>query len=81
MAFKLAEGIKSLGYKFLTDPESNQIFPIFPNKIIKEIEKKYGFYIWKAIDKDNSAIRLVTSWATKDKEINSFILFLSSLQS
>jgi threonine aldolase len=73
MALKLADAIKSLDYTFFTEPESNQIFPILPNKLIQALEKKYSFYIWKKIDKNHSVIRLVTSWATNEKVIDNFI--------
>ena len=73
MASKLAKSIKELDYKFFTEPVSNQIFPILPNKLIKKLDKKYGFYIWKKIDDNNSVIRLVTSWATKKEFVDQFI--------
>jgi threonine aldolase len=73
MASKLAGGIKKSGYEFLTVPASNQIFPIFPNKLIQNLDKKYEFYAWKETDDKSSAIRLVTSWATKEKFVNQFI--------
>jgi threonine aldolase len=73
MAEKLTKGIKALGYNFLSDSSSNQIFPIFPNSLIEKLQQDFGFFIWQKIDKNNSAIRLVTSWATKEKEIDRFI--------
>lgn len=73
MASKLAEGIKKSGYKFLTKPVSNQIFPILPNKLIEKLNKRYGFYGWSKIDDKKSAIRLVTSWATKEEFVDKFI--------
>ncbi|MCM0648518.1 low specificity L-threonine aldolase [Clostridium swellfunianum] len=69
MAKLLKEGLCSEGYKFLTHSPSNQIFPILPNKLIEKLEESYAFYIWQKIDKDNSAIRLVTSWATDEKDV------------
>ncbi len=73
MAAKLAEGIKKLNYEFLTTPVSNQIFPVLPNELIEKLNKKYGFYIWQKMDDKNSAIRLVTSWATKVEFVDRFI--------
>jgi len=73
MAMKLANGIKNLDYKFLTEPVSNQIFPILPNEMIDKLSKKYGFHIWKKIDKDLSSIRLVCSWATKEEFVDMFL--------
>ncbi len=73
MALKLAKGIEKAGYRFLTRPVSNQIFPILPNALIGKLSKKYGFYVWTKTDDKNSAIRLVTSWATKEEGIDKFI--------
>jgi len=80
MAEILKIGISNCGYKFLIDSPTNQIFPILPNKIIKELEEKYSFFIWQKVDNNNSAIRLVTSWATKEEAVRSFIDNLSLLK-
>jgi len=73
MAQILRNGISNCGYEFLIASPTNQIFPILPNKIIEKLSENYSFYIWQKIDEDNSAIRLVTSWATPEMDINSFI--------
>ncbi len=73
MAIKISEAIKKLGYNFLSEPVSNQIFPILPNRLIEELSKKYEFYVWLKIDETHSAIRIVTSWATPESAVNKFI--------
>lgn len=78
MASKLAAGIKHQGYEFLTEPVSNQIFPILPHHLIDKLSKTYGFYVWQKIDDKSSAIRLVTSWATKEDFVHQFIEDLQS---
>lgn len=80
MAEILREGIREAGYKFMIETSTNQIFPIFPNDIVKELEKEYDFLVWQKIDEENTAIRLVTSWATSDERIEEFILKLKSLK-
>ncbi len=77
MASKLSSAIANAGYDFLLKPVSNQIFPILPNQLIEKLEKKYGFYVWSKINETNSAIRLVTSWATKEEFVDKFILDLN----
>lgn len=72
MAAKLSTAIRDQGYSFLTDSVSNQIFPILPNIIIQELSQTFEFYNWKKIDENNSAIRLVTSWATKEEAVDAF---------
>jgi len=73
MAFKISNSLKEMGYDFLGEPSSNQIFPILPNKLIEALLDKYTFYRWSKIDKNNSSVRLVTSWATDEIVVDSFI--------
>lgn len=73
MARLLMNGIDEEGYSFLTASTSNQIFPILPNKVIVELQKNFSFYVWQKIDENNSAVRLVTSWATKEEKVLEFI--------
>ncbi len=73
MAAKLAKGISDLGFKFLTDSTTNQIFPILPDALITTLQKDYGFYVWSKVDQDHSAIRLVTSWATPEEKVGGFL--------
>ncbi len=73
MAMKLTAAISAHSYTFLTDPVSNQIFPILPNSLIQELNRSFEFYIWKKINEQHSAIRLVTSWATKEEAVDAFI--------
>lgn len=79
MANLLGKNISLMGYSFLTNSPSNQVFPIIPNRIIEKLQEKYLFYVWSAIDNDNSSIRLVTSWATKEEAVLSFIADLNIL--
>lgn len=79
MATKLAEGIKASGYDFLTEPSSNQIFPILPLPLIAKLAEQYDFFTWQKIDADSAAIRLVTSWATSEDKVDSFLLCLTQL--
>ncbi|MFK5880808.1 MAG: aminotransferase class I/II-fold pyridoxal phosphate-dependent enzyme [Sulfurospirillum sp.] len=80
MADKIAKFIQKSGFSFLCKSQTNQIFPILPNTLIKELEKSYGFYIWKNIDEKSSAIRLVTSWATKESTVDEFIKSIAELR-
>jgi threonine aldolase len=79
MATKLVEGIKNNGYTMLTESTTNQIFPILPNTIIEKLQTMYGFYVWEKKDNDTSAIRLVTSWATKEEAVDEFLTDLKSI--
>ena len=81
MADILREGISKLGYEFLVDSPSNQIFPILNNDVIDKLEKNYGFNIWEKVDEEKTSIRLVTSFATKEENCLEFIKYLSEITS
>jgi threonine aldolase len=72
MAYLMADSIQKKGYLMLTPVASNQIFPILPNDLIQKLLLDFDFYIWKKINAEQSAIRLVTSWATEEKFVRDF---------
>ncbi|PKP01536.1 MAG: threonine aldolase [Bacteroidetes bacterium HGW-Bacteroidetes-6] len=76
MAMKIAAALQQKGFRFVAEPESNQIFPILPNELIAKLEKHYGFYHWKKVDNNHTSIRLVTSWATDEKAVDEFVNML-----
>lgn len=73
MAELLKDAITAEGFGFLAPSATNQVFPILPNSLIKKLSRDYGFEPWFKVDENTSAIRLVTSWATPEKEVKNFI--------
>ncbi|WP_205504322.1 threonine aldolase family protein [Rufibacter psychrotolerans] len=73
LAQRIAAQLQELGYAFLTQPETNQIFPILPDDIITQLNQKYGFFRWKKMPEGHSAIRLITSWATPPEHVEQFL--------
>lgn len=79
MANKLSDKFKSLGYHMLIESNTNQIFPVLPNRIIKQLLQRYEFLIWNIIDSEHSTARFITSWATPENIVNEFIDFLDTV--
>lgn len=79
MASLLRDEIEEAGFRFLVQSPSNQIFPILPNQLITELQKKYSFYVWSKADDDHSSVRLVTSWATPEDAVYAFIEDMKNL--
>ena len=75
MAYKIYDSLKGK-YEFLAKVESNQIFIILDNKIIEKMREKFVFALAQKMSDDKSCIRLVTSWATKEEEVDKLIEFL-----
>lgn len=79
-AMKIKSAFETLGYSFLTETFTNQIFPILPNDQISKLSDQFDFYTWKKIDEEHSAIRIITSWATDGNHVNALIQNLRSIQ-
>lgn len=81
LAQKLQKGIADLGYPFMLQSPTNQIFPIFPDELIHELEDKYAcsYWDWGRPDPQHSITRIVTSWATTEKSVDAFLEDLRKL--
>lgn len=77
-AMKIKNAMKERGVAFLSDTYTNQIFPILSNSLIEKLSEKFEFYIWKKVDDDFSAIRLITSWNTADQPVEEFIKMINN---
>lgn len=77
-AMKIKNAMKERGVAFLSDTYTNQIFPILSNSLIEKLSEKFEFYIWKKVDADFSAIRLITSWNTADQPVEEFIKMINN---
>ena len=74
MAFRLRDGIAALGYPFPVPSPSNQQFPVLPNATAEKLRALgYEFETDHPVDADHTCIRLVTSWATPESAVESFL--------
>ena len=73
MARQLREGLLALGVNFLGTSPTNQVFPILPAPVVRELEKDFFFYEWEAEREGKIPIRLVTGWGTQPGEIEAFL--------
>ncbi|KAA1037597.1 aminotransferase class I/II-fold pyridoxal phosphate-dependent enzyme [Macrococcus equipercicus] len=76
MAELLLAAFKDKGIALKYDSPTNQIFPILEDDKIKELHDHYSFYVWEEAGDGRKAVRICTSWSTKEEDINSFIAAL-----
>jgi threonine aldolase len=82
-AHALAEGLAKIkGVVFDIPQESNSIFPLFPAKLVSHLESKGAhFYTWgQPLDGGLQRVRLVTSFATLDGDVEKFLAAASAFQ-
>ena len=73
MAKKIREACTKAGYPFFMENKTNQIFVVLPNDKMHKLEEKYVFAHWQKMDEDHWGIRICTSWATKEEDVDNLI--------
>lgn len=71
-AQRLSNAITNAGFTLSVKTDSNQVFPILPNTVIDELRTAFDFHSWGPLDNAHSIIRLVTSWATDEVQVELF---------
>lgn len=73
-AVRLADKIRatcdSLNVAYLVPGITNQIFPIFSDRLLAELAKEFCFTEMERVDETHRAIRFCTSWATKEENVD-----------
>ena len=78
MAAILRKGIEQCGYSFISESMTNQLFPLLPDAVIEALSADFLFSIQEHGTNGSSAIRLVTSWATREDACHAFVAALQN---
>ena len=70
LADKLRACFAELGYPFFMENTTNQLFPILPDHVRRELGKKYTFIEMNPVDDDCRVCRFCTSWATREENVD-----------
>ena len=79
MADKIRECLKKNHINCLYPTKTNQIFPIITIKQFNTLKKKFKFSKWSDYKGNNIVVRFVTSWNTKEENVNKLIEAINSL--
>ena len=69
MAEKLKAIIHESGLKFYLESPTNQQFVILKNAQLQRLGQKVAFSFWEKLDEEHTAIRLVSSWSTREEDL------------
>jgi threonine aldolase len=61
------------GIPLLVDSPTNQLFPILSNVKCEELSHFFAFETWEKTDISHTAVRICTSWATTQEQVNALI--------
>lgn len=73
MAMKLKQAMIDKGYTPFIDSPTNQQFFCIPHSEIKRLGTFSSFEIWAPFGTQQSVVRFVTSWSTREEDIDAFI--------
>ena len=78
LAMRIKQAFTAAGYDVVVDSPTNQQFFRLPNDVIDSLRQHASFDYWGPRGKDMSIVRLVTSWATTDADVEELIKLIKS---
>ncbi|KKK15843.1 hypothetical protein AOCH_007587, partial [Aspergillus ochraceoroseus] len=73
MASRIAAQVGRMGWELVAATETNQVFVAVPDEMLGMLEERIRFYEWeKRVGEGTTVIRIVTSWATDEMEVERF---------
>lgn len=79
MAEKVRPVLEQKGYPYLVPNRTNQIFVILPDADLQKLEERFAFSYDHRVNENHSAVRICTSWATKEESVDELIRQIHSL--
>ena len=76
LAMKIKHACLDKGYELLMDSPTNQQFPILTKEQMEKLRENVQFNLWQWMEDGRVAIRLATSWATKEEDVEELISLL-----
>lgn len=73
---KLREGLKEKGYQLLFNSTTNQTFVKLPDDKYQTLSEKVGMSFWEKPDDNHTIVRLATSWATTEEDIDALLALM-----
>lgn len=75
-AMRIKRACLDKGYELLMDSPTNQQFPILSKEQMEKLRENVRFNLWQWMEDGRVAIRLATSWATRDEDVEALIALL-----
>lgn len=73
LAMKIRDALKENGIAFYADSPTNQQFPILSNDVIERLSKDFLLSPWAKVDENHMAMRICTSWATTEENVDKLL--------
>lgn len=78
-ALRIKETLQAKGFRLMVDSPTNQQFVILPNEILDQLSQHFVLSPWEPLEGNLTAVRICTSWATRDENVDTLIEALNNL--
>lgn len=75
-ANRIRTALRDKGYELAFPNPTNQIFIVLTKEKAEELSKKVILGFWEAVDENHVIMRIATSWATRDEDVDDLIELL-----
>ncbi len=75
-ARRIQEALRERGYTFFIDSPTNQTFVVLDNMKMAKLGEQVKYDFWETYDETHTVIRLCTSWATTEADVDALIQLL-----
>ncbi len=79
LADRIRQTLDEMQVPYLVPGITNQIFPILPDALLEKLSKEFCFTEMERIDETHRAIRICTSWATRQENVDKLCQMLRNL--
>ena len=76
LAMRLKRAFTERGYPLYADSPTNQQFPILTAEQLQRLRQHAAFETWAPLGDGRTAVRFVTSWATREADVDALIALL-----
>lgn len=73
LAMKFRRACERKGIRLLYESWTNQQYPILSDEKLRALSERYAFCYWQRMDAAHSAVRVCTSWATREEDVDALI--------
>ena len=78
MAEKIRRALAEMNVPLLSENGTNQTFPILPDRVLEAISDRFTLCPWERVDETRQAVRIATSWATREEDVDALIAALKA---
>ena len=79
MADRIRDKLTGLGVPMVPDSPTNQIFPVVSDNVLEQLRREFALTYMDRVDENTSRIRICTSWATREEDVQALCDALEKL--